>query len=233
MLHVFLLGVSTRHRGFIFAQRSRARTAITICRRTNNGKRGDHMKTRRRFLQTPELRCSHDAAANGVAHSNGRRDRSARSSRSPPARRSTSSVASSSEPLSAALGQPIIIDNRGGAGGSIGTAVVAKAEPDGHTILIHASAHSAAPAVYPNAPYDAARDLAAVANFGDRAQRGRDRAVERHQDAEAARRRGEERPDDVRVGGRRQRDPLGRRAAAPERRLRTRCTCRSKAVPRR
>lgn len=70
------------------------------------------------------------------------------------------------DPLSAALGQPIIIDNRGGAGGSIGTAVVAKAEPDGHTILIHASAHSAAPAVYPNAPYNAGRDLSAVANFG-------------------------------------------------------------------
>ena len=70
------------------------------------------------------------------------------------------------EPLSAALGQTIIVDNRGGAGGSIGTALVAKAEPDGHTILIHASAHSAAPAVYPNAPYNAARDLSAVANFG-------------------------------------------------------------------
>jgi tripartite-type tricarboxylate transporter receptor subunit TctC len=70
------------------------------------------------------------------------------------------------DPLSAALGQPIIIDNRGGAGGSIGTAVVAKAEPDGHTILIHASAHSVAPAAYPNAPYNAARDFSAVANFG-------------------------------------------------------------------
>jgi tripartite-type tricarboxylate transporter receptor subunit TctC len=70
------------------------------------------------------------------------------------------------DPLSAALGQPIVIDNRGGAGGSIGTAVVAKAEPDGHTILIHASAHSVAPAAYPNAPYNAGRDLSAVANFG-------------------------------------------------------------------
>ena len=70
------------------------------------------------------------------------------------------------DPLSAALGQPIIIDNRGGAGGSIGTALVARAEPDGHTILIQASAHSLAPAVYPNAPYDAARDIAAAAMFG-------------------------------------------------------------------
>jgi tripartite-type tricarboxylate transporter receptor subunit TctC len=70
------------------------------------------------------------------------------------------------EPLSAALGQSIVVENRGGAGGSIGTAAVAKAEPDGYTILIHASAHSAAPAAYPNAPYDAARDLRGVAVFG-------------------------------------------------------------------
>jgi tripartite-type tricarboxylate transporter receptor subunit TctC len=70
------------------------------------------------------------------------------------------------EPLSAALGQPIVVENRGGAGGSIGTAAVAKAEPDGYTLLIHASAHSAAPAAYPNAPYDAGRDLRGVAVFG-------------------------------------------------------------------
>jgi tripartite-type tricarboxylate transporter receptor subunit TctC len=70
------------------------------------------------------------------------------------------------EPLSAALGQPIVVENRGGAGGSIGSAFVAKAEPDGYTILIHASAHSAAPAAYPNAPYDAGNDLRGVAVFG-------------------------------------------------------------------
>lgn len=70
------------------------------------------------------------------------------------------------EPLSAALGQPIVVENRGGAGGTIGTAIVAKAEPDGHTILIHASAHSAAPAAYPKAPYHAGRDFAGVVIFG-------------------------------------------------------------------
>jgi tripartite-type tricarboxylate transporter receptor subunit TctC len=70
------------------------------------------------------------------------------------------------EPLAAALGQNIVIENRGGAGGSIGAALVARAEPDGHTILIHASAHSAAPAAYPNAPYHAGRDFAGVALFG-------------------------------------------------------------------
>jgi tripartite-type tricarboxylate transporter receptor subunit TctC len=70
------------------------------------------------------------------------------------------------EPLSSQLGQTIVIENRGGAGGTIGTAAVAKAEPDGYTLLINASAHSAAPAAYPNAPYDAARDFSAVIPFG-------------------------------------------------------------------
>ncbi len=70
------------------------------------------------------------------------------------------------EPLSAALGQPIVVENRGGAGGTIGTALVAKAEPDGHTLLIHASAHSAAPAAYPSAPYNTGRDFAGVVIFG-------------------------------------------------------------------
>ena len=69
------------------------------------------------------------------------------------------------DPLSAALGQPIVVENRGGAGGTIGSAYVANAAPDGYTILITASAHSAAPAAYPNAPYDV-RDLRGVAIFG-------------------------------------------------------------------
>jgi tripartite-type tricarboxylate transporter receptor subunit TctC len=70
------------------------------------------------------------------------------------------------EPLSAQLGQPIVIENRGGAGGSIGSAMVAKADPDGYTLLINASAHSAAPAAYPNLSYDVAKDFAAVIPFG-------------------------------------------------------------------
>jgi tripartite-type tricarboxylate transporter receptor subunit TctC len=70
------------------------------------------------------------------------------------------------EPLSSQLGQTIVVENRGGAGGTIGSAAVAKADPDGYTLLINASAHSAAPAAYPNAPYDAARDFSAVIPFG-------------------------------------------------------------------
>jgi tripartite-type tricarboxylate transporter receptor subunit TctC len=70
------------------------------------------------------------------------------------------------EPLASQLGQTIVVENRGGAGGTIGSAAVARAEPDGYTILINASAHSAAPAAYPNVPYDTAKDFSAVASFG-------------------------------------------------------------------
>ena len=70
------------------------------------------------------------------------------------------------DPLTPQLGQTIAIENRGGAGGTIGANLVAQAEPDGYTILIHSSAHSLTPAVYPKAPYDTVRDFAAVATFG-------------------------------------------------------------------
>jgi tripartite-type tricarboxylate transporter receptor subunit TctC len=64
------------------------------------------------------------------------------------------------------LGQTIVVENRTGAGGTIGVAAVARAEPDGHTILANSSAHTIAPAIYPNLSYDTARDLTAVASLG-------------------------------------------------------------------
>ena len=70
------------------------------------------------------------------------------------------------EQLSPQLGQPIVVENRTGAGGTIGTAFVAKADPDGYTILAHGSAHTIAPALYSNLSYDPARDFAAVVPFG-------------------------------------------------------------------
>ena len=70
------------------------------------------------------------------------------------------------DPLSRQIGQTIVVENRGGAGGTIGTALVAKAEADGYTMLLNASAHSAAPAAYPRIAYDPARDFAAVIPFG-------------------------------------------------------------------
>jgi tripartite-type tricarboxylate transporter receptor subunit TctC len=70
------------------------------------------------------------------------------------------------DPLSQQLGQTIIVENRGGAGGTIGSGTVARSDPDGYTLLINASAHSAAPAVYPNLPYDPAKDFSGIAVFG-------------------------------------------------------------------
>lgn len=67
-----------------------------------------------------------------------------------------------SEPMSRALGQPIVIENRPGAGGTIGAAQVAKSAPDGYTLLIQAAGHVANPSIYPNLPYDTFRDFAGV-----------------------------------------------------------------------
>ena len=66
------------------------------------------------------------------------------------------------EQLAAGLGQPIVVENRTGAGGTIGSAAVAKAEPDGYTLLANGSAHTIAPALYKSLPYDAARDFVPV-----------------------------------------------------------------------
>src|SRR6266478_3282427 len=71
--------------------------------------------------------------------------------------------------LAAELGQPIVIENRAGAGGMLGTAAVAKAEPDGYSILAHSSALTIAPSIFPNFTFDATRDLASVLMIGSSA----------------------------------------------------------------
>jgi tripartite-type tricarboxylate transporter receptor subunit TctC len=60
------------------------------------------------------------------------------------------------------LGQPIIIENRAGAGGSVGTDVVAKSAPDGYTVLFTLSSHTINPAIYPRLPFDTEKDFAPV-----------------------------------------------------------------------
>lgn len=68
-----------------------------------------------------------------------------------------------SEPLARLLGQPVIVDNRSGAGGSLGMAEVAKAAPDGLTLgLATLSTHGVNPAVYKKLPYDPIKDFAPV-----------------------------------------------------------------------
>ncbi len=68
--------------------------------------------------------------------------------------------------LAPQLGQPIVVENRTGAGGTLGVAAVAKAEADGYTLLAHSNAHTVAPAIYANLSYDAANDFAGIIPFG-------------------------------------------------------------------
>ena len=70
------------------------------------------------------------------------------------------------EQLSSQLRHPIVVENRSGAGGTIGAGVVAKADPDGYTMLVHSNAHTIAPSLYPNLSYDPASDFAAVIPLG-------------------------------------------------------------------
>src|ERR1700719_5389388 len=71
--------------------------------------------------------------------------------------------------LAAELGQSIVVENRPGAGGTLGTAAVVKADPDGYSILAHSSALTIAPAIFTNLSYDATKDLSSVLMLGSAA----------------------------------------------------------------
>ena len=68
--------------------------------------------------------------------------------------------------LSETWGQPVVIDNRPGAGGTIGVAVVAKATPDGYVLLAHSSTYAVSAAIYASLPYEPAKDLLELAPIG-------------------------------------------------------------------
>jgi tripartite-type tricarboxylate transporter receptor subunit TctC len=67
-----------------------------------------------------------------------------------------------SAPLTAVLGQPILIDNRGGAAGNLGTDIAAKAAPDGYTVLFTLSSHTINPKLYDKLPFDVERDFVPI-----------------------------------------------------------------------
>lgn len=65
------------------------------------------------------------------------------------------------------LGQPVVVENRAGAGGMIGSEFVAKSEPDGYTLLMATTSHTANPYIYKKLPYDTRRAFAPIALVGD------------------------------------------------------------------
>lgn len=70
------------------------------------------------------------------------------------------------EQLQGQLGQTIVVENRGGAGGTIGALQVVKSDPDGYTWLVHSSAHTVAPALYANLPFKPETDLVPMSMIG-------------------------------------------------------------------
>lgn len=68
--------------------------------------------------------------------------------------------------MSESMRQPVVVENRPGAGGIIGTQAVIKSDPDGYTLLVQSSSHAANPAIYKSLPYDPLKDTIDVALLG-------------------------------------------------------------------
>lgn len=64
--------------------------------------------------------------------------------------------------MSLQMGQPLVVENRGGASGTIGQAIAAGAQPDGYTVMIHSSSHTVSPSTFAKLPFDTLRDFAGV-----------------------------------------------------------------------
>ena len=85
----------------------------------------------------------------------------------PPGGSTTVMARNVADKMAAALGQQVVVDNRGGAGGTIGTRTVAKAAPDGYTILLgYTGTLSIAPSLYANPGYDPRKDFAPIGMIG-------------------------------------------------------------------
>ncbi len=83
----------------------------------------------------------------------------------PPGGSGDTSVRLLQAPLQEILGQPVVIENKSGGGGVIGTEALTRAAPDGYSICLVTSAHTASPAIYSTMPYNAEKDLKPVTIF--------------------------------------------------------------------
>ena len=126
-----------------------------------------------------------------------------------------------SQGMSETFGQPLVIENRPGAGGVLAAALVAKAPPDGYTLLATSAALLISAVLSSNAQYDPLKDFAPVAELGYSTTVLVRDAVSRRQDGEGARhaRQHEAGEASVRLGRRRQLDPPFRGAVQARRRL--------------
>jgi tripartite-type tricarboxylate transporter receptor subunit TctC len=70
------------------------------------------------------------------------------------------------ERMAASMGQPVVVENRPGAGGTIAASAVAKSDPDGYTVLVHSGSHAVNPAIYSNLQYDTLKDFTNVGGLG-------------------------------------------------------------------
>src|SRR5256712_8237435 len=72
-----------------------------------------------------------------------------------------------SDKLASGLGQPVVVESRPGAGGTLGSAQVAKSAPDGYTLAVVSAGHAVNPAIYDKLPYDSLKDFSGVIPLGN------------------------------------------------------------------
>jgi hypothetical protein len=123
--------------------------------------------------------------------------------------------------ISNQIGQTVVIENRAGASQTIGAAAVAKADPDGYTILVAGSALAVVPSTMANPPLNVQADLTAVGAPGERSTRARRAAGQKisGDPRVRSRRESQTRRDDVRIGRARRCDPSGCGAVSARRRI--------------
>jgi tripartite-type tricarboxylate transporter receptor subunit TctC len=99
--------------------------------------------------------------------------------------------------MAESLGQPVVVENKPGAGGQIGAGEVARAAPDGYTLMLDAANHAVNPSLYPSLPYDSAKAFQPISAPGSVSERARRDVFLRRQGRAGADRHGEGKPGTI------------------------------------